>query len=96
MQLDQLPFAVWSPIGGAKEEDDRALGSPEGRESLFPAKLIASSECRSLLSDAQSNRCEQFEGGDFDCIALEITCDRNAVSQMTDGLVLRIPPRRLM
>lgn len=90
LQLDQLPFAVWSPIGGTKEEDDRALGSPEGRESLFAAKLIASGECRSLLSDVQSNRCEQFEGGDFDCIALKVTCDRNGVSQMTDRLVLRI------
>jgi hypothetical protein len=31
LQLDQLPFAVWSPIGGPKEEDNRALGSPESR-----------------------------------------------------------------
>jgi hypothetical protein len=90
LQLDQLPFAVWSPIGGTEEENDRSFGPSDRREALLPAKLIASGKRRSFLADVQSDRRKQFKGGHLDSVATEIACDRNAVSQMSDGLVRRI------
>jgi hypothetical protein len=40
LQLDQLPFAVGSPIGGAKEKENRAVRTFETFKCLFAAELI--------------------------------------------------------
>jgi hypothetical protein len=41
LQLDQLPFAERSPVGGTKKEEDSSLRSFQGIESLCSAKLVA-------------------------------------------------------
>jgi hypothetical protein len=49
LQLDQLPFAVRSPVGGTKEKENRAVSSFQRCETLLLAKLVASRERRRLL-----------------------------------------------
>lgn len=41
LQLDQLPFAEWSPVGGTEEEQNRAVRAFQSLEGLRAAKLIA-------------------------------------------------------
>lgn len=41
LQLDQLPFAVGSPIGRTEEEKNCAFGTLKGPQILRMAKLIA-------------------------------------------------------
>ena len=55
LQLDQLPFAVGSPVGRTEKEKNCALGSFQRVEALLMAELIASRECRSLLADGQAD-----------------------------------------
>ena len=59
-------------------------------QGLFLAELVASRKCGRLLSDCESNRSENFEGGNVDRIAFESAPDRDAVSQMTGSLRLRV------
>jgi hypothetical protein len=40
LQLDQLPFAKRSPVRGAEKEQNGAVRSFQGIESLYPAKLV--------------------------------------------------------
>lgn len=42
LQLDQLPLAVGSPVGGAKKKKNSALRSLQRGEGSLPAKLVAS------------------------------------------------------
>ena len=41
LQLDQLPFAERSPVGGTEEEKNRAALPLQGGECLRPAELVA-------------------------------------------------------
>jgi hypothetical protein len=40
LQLNQLPFAEWSPICGAEKEKNGAVRSFQRIESLYPTKLV--------------------------------------------------------
>jgi hypothetical protein len=90
LQLDQLPLAVGSPICRTKEEQDRAMWSFQALQSLLMSKLVGQRKSRSLLTDRQSDSGQQLQGGDMYCIALKSAGDRDAVSQMPNGFVLRI------
>ena len=41
LQLDQLPFAERSPVGGTEKEKNGSVPSFQGIESLYAAKLVA-------------------------------------------------------
>ena len=41
LQLDQLPFAEWSPVGGTEKENDGSVRSFQRGESLRLAELVA-------------------------------------------------------
>ena len=56
LQLDQLPFAEGSPVGGAIEEKHRAVLALQAVESLHTAKLVGHGKSRSFLPDCQANR----------------------------------------
>ena len=90
LQLDQLPFAIGSPICRTKKEQDRAVRSFQAIQSLLMSKLVAQRKSGSLLADRQPDRGEQLQGRDMDCIALERASDRDAVSQMPNSFVLGI------
>lgn len=60
LQLNQLPFAVGSPIRGTEEEENRAVRSPETFQGLFVAKLVASGKNRCLPPDGEPKRREQL------------------------------------
>jgi hypothetical protein len=62
LQLDQLLFAVRSPVGRTDEEKHGTFGPFQRREVLFMAELIASRERRGLLADAQANCRKDFDG----------------------------------
>src|SRR5271169_703065 len=51
LQLDQLPFAEGSPVGGTEKQKHRAVRSFQGIERLHPAKLVAKRKSWSLLID---------------------------------------------
>ena len=71
LQLDQLPFAVGSPIRGTEKEENRAVRSLQTFQGLFLAELVASRKCGRLLSNGEPNRGEHFERGNVDRIAFE-------------------------
>jgi hypothetical protein len=56
LQLNQLPFAVRSPIGGTKNQQRRSFRSPQSFKRLFMAKLVASGKVGRLLADLQPDR----------------------------------------
>ena len=58
LQLDQLPFAVGSPIRGTEKEQNRAVRSLQTFQRLFLAKLVARGKGGRLLSDGEPNRSE--------------------------------------
>jgi hypothetical protein len=80
LQLDQLLFAVRSPVGGAEEQKNGTLGTLQRHQGLFVAKLIASREGRGLLADPQPNRRQHFDGGYLNGIAPERSLDRNGIT----------------
>jgi len=51
LQLDQLPLAVGSPVGGTEKKENCAVRALQRIEALHLAKLVASRESRSLLTD---------------------------------------------
>jgi hypothetical protein len=51
LQLDELRFAIRSPICGAVEVNRGALGSPDGVEIPHLARLVRGPESGNLLSD---------------------------------------------
>jgi hypothetical protein len=51
LQLDQLPLAEGSPVGGTEEEKDGAVRPFEAIESLYPAKLVVNGKGRGFLAD---------------------------------------------
>ena len=62
LQLNQLPFAVGSPIGGTEKEKNRAVRSFQSFQGLFLAELVASRKCGRLLSNGEPNRSEELRG----------------------------------
>lgn len=62
IQLDELGFAIGSPIGGAEEHEHQALCSAEGLQSLRRAVLIAELKGRQALAnlDAGVQRCGRW------------------------------------
>ena len=59
-QLDQLGFAVWSPIGGSDKDEHQSLLAHQGLDRLLLAGLILQGERRHgrSLPDAGIGRCE--------------------------------------
>jgi len=55
LQLDQLPFAEGSPVGGTEKQKDRPVRFFESIERLYPSKLVVSRKSRSLLTDGESD-----------------------------------------
>jgi hypothetical protein len=55
LQLNQLPFTEWSPVGGAEEKNDGALRSPQGFKSLNLRELVAKRKCGGLLAYGETN-----------------------------------------
>jgi len=55
LQLHELRFAKGSPISGAEEKEDRALGPLESLVGVLLAELINHSKCRGLLADLQTD-----------------------------------------
>jgi hypothetical protein len=90
LQLDQLPFAVGSPVGGTKEKENRAVSSFQRSEVLLLAELVAGRESRRLPAHGESDVGEHLEGGDVKGIALDGSADGDAVTEMTNGLILRL------
>jgi len=58
LQLNQLPFAVGSPVRGTEKQENRSVSSLQTVQRLVLAKLVASRKCRRLLSDGETNRSE--------------------------------------
>jgi hypothetical protein len=88
LQLDQLPFAEGSPIGGTEEEEDRAFRTLQGVESLRVAGLIAEREGRSFLTDRETDG-HQLEGGKLDGVIIERALDGDGVAEMRGDRGLR-------
>ncbi len=80
LQLDQLPFAVGSPVGRAKKEKNGAVRSFQRIEALLLAKLVAGRESRRLLTHGEPNVGEHLEGSDVKGIALDGATDGDAVT----------------
>jgi hypothetical protein len=55
LQLDQLPFAVRSPVGGTEYQQNGSVRPFQGFESLHISKLVARGKIGRLLPDLQSN-----------------------------------------
>ena len=51
LQLNQLSFAVRSPISGSEKQEHGAAGPLQRVEGLFTSRLVASDESRRLLTD---------------------------------------------
>ena len=90
LQLDQLRFAVGSPVGRTKKKENGAVWSFQRIEALLPAKLVAGRERRRLPPHGESNSGDHLEGCDVEGIALDGATDGDAITQMTNCLVLRI------
>ena len=95
LQLDQLPFAVRSPIGGTENQQNRSLWAFQGGERLLFAKLIACGKIGRLLAYRQANGAEQFEGLKMERIAVYRSMDGYGISQMADRRPLRIEAENL-
>ena len=54
-QLNQLPFAVGSPVCRTKKQQDGAFWSLQGIEGLVTPKLVAGGENRSLAAYGEAN-----------------------------------------
>jgi hypothetical protein len=89
LQLDQLPFAEGSPVGGTEKEKNGAVRSFQGIESLYPAKLVTSRKSGSPLTDRESNG-HQLDGSYLNGIAIECSPDGDRVSQVSDYRFLRL------
>jgi hypothetical protein len=89
LQLDQLPFAEGSPIGGAEKQEHGPIAALERVEGLHFAKLITHRESWSLLSDGQTNQ-HDFHRFDADCISRQRSLNRNWIAEMSSDLILGI------
>jgi hypothetical protein len=90
LQLDQLRFAVGSPVGRTEKEQHGAIGASERIEGLLFAELIGSRKRRRFLPDGEADARERLDGGDVNCVAGERAFDGDHVSQMPCCLILRV------
>ncbi len=90
LQLDQLPFAVRSPIGRTEKQEHGAILSFERSETLMMTKLVANGKIRRLRTHRQSDAGEQFDGRHADDIVLSRSVHRDTVSQVASRLILRL------
>jgi hypothetical protein len=51
LQLDQLPFAEGSPVGGTEKEEDCAVRAFQSFERLHVAEFVARGKIGSFLAD---------------------------------------------
>jgi hypothetical protein len=89
LQLDQLPFAEGSPVSRPEKEKNGAVGSFEGVESLYAAKLVANRKSGSLLTDCKSNR-HRLERSHLNCVAIQCALNGHRVSQACVDRCLRL------
>ena len=90
LQLDQLPFAVGSPIGRTEKQKNGAVRAFQRFECLLRAELVGGGKSGRLLAHGESDAGEHFDRGNANRIAVERALDRYTVSQAAGGLVLRI------
>jgi hypothetical protein len=95
LQLDQLPFAVRSPIGGTENQQNSSVRAFQGCERLFFAKLIACGKIGCLLTYVQPNRAEQLQGFKMKRIPVDCSVDGYGVTQMANSRPLRIEAENL-
>ena len=88
LQLDQLPLAVGSPVGGTEKEKNGALRASERFQRLLRAKLIASRKRGRLLAYGQSDARERLERGNVNGVAVERAFHGDAIAQVAGGLSL--------
>ena len=93
LQLDQLPFAVRSPVGGTEKEKNGAVRSFQGIEGLYPAKLVANRKSGSFLTDREPNRHRFDRKLHLNRIAIECPPDGHSVSQVSDYRFPRLKAR---
>ena len=61
LQLDQLPFAVRSPVGRTEKEKNGAVRSLQRFECLLRAKLVGSRKSGRLLAHSKADAGEHFD-----------------------------------
>ena len=89
LQLDQLPFAERSPVGGTEKEKNDTVRTLQAIESLHVAKLVMSRKSGSLLADPESDR-HQRDGSHANRTRIECPADGYAISQMGGYGFLRL------
>jgi hypothetical protein len=89
LQLDQLPFAKGSPVGGTEEEKNRAVWTFQRFERLHVAEFVASGKIGSFLADGEADGHE-FSGRDLDGVFVEGTADGDGVAEVCGDFVLRL------
>src|SRR5258708_38987487 len=95
LQLNELAFAVRAPIGGAVKKKHGAFRASERIESLRLAKLVARGKVRSFLPGAESHLGKHLDGSNMNCSSFQSASDRDAVSQVTLRLILRVERKDL-
>jgi hypothetical protein len=89
LQLDQLLFAVRSPIGGTNKQKNRSLWPSQRIEGLLVAKLIAGREGQGLPAGGQPNLCNHIEGSYLNDVVAQRALNSNDFAQVTHRLTLR-------
>ena len=91
LQLDQLPFAVRSPVGGTEKQENGSLWSFQCFQALYASQLVASGKIGGFLSYCQANfRMHPPQRSQVDGIAVERSRGGHTISQVALRLVLRI------
>jgi hypothetical protein len=88
LQLDQLPFAVGSPIGRAEEKKNGSFRTFQRLKRVFTAKLVARRKRGRLLAYFKPDRCQLLNGCNPNGITLKRALDRDAISEKTGRLIL--------
>ena len=89
LQLDQLPFAVRSPICGTEKEQNRAVRSFQRIEGLYPAKLVASEKAGAFCPTASPIDMGSTEAAS-NRISLECPSHGHGVSQVSGYRSLQV------
>jgi hypothetical protein len=89
LQLDQLPFAEGSPIGGAEKEQHRSVFAAQRVQRLHMSKLIANGKGRGFLADGEPDG-HQLDGGHPDGVVVKRAVDGDRVAQVRCHLLLRV------
>ena len=89
LQLNQLPFAERSPVGGTKKQQNRTVRPSQRVEGLHAAELIVRRKGGSLLTDGKSNG-HGLERSDVNRILVESSASRHHLPQMSGSGFLRL------